>query len=57
MFVRKFVVYDWYGNPYKMTAKELIVETPFRNLSVIPTNTSLSSAEFDLFEFDETETG
>ena len=39
----------------KMTAKELIVETPFRNLSVIPTNTSLSSAEFDLFEFDETE--
>jgi chromosome partitioning protein len=39
----------------KMTAKELIVETPFRNLFVIPTNTSLSSAEFDLFEFDETE--
>ncbi len=39
----------------KMTAKELIVETPYRNLSVIPTNTALSSAEFDLFEFDETE--
>ena len=39
----------------KMSAKELIVETPFRNLFVIPTNTSLSSAEFDLFEFDETE--
>ena len=39
----------------KMTAKELIVETPFRNLFVRPTNTSLSSAEFDLFEFDETE--
>ena len=39
----------------KMTAKELIVETPYRNLFVIPTNTSLSSAEFDLFEFDETE--
>lgn len=39
----------------KMTAKELIIETPYRNLSVIPTNTALSSAEFDLFEFDETE--
>ncbi len=39
----------------KMQPKELIVETPFRNLWVIPTNTALSSAEFDLFEFDETE--
>ena len=39
----------------KMSAKELIVETEFRNLSVIPTNTALSSAEFDLFEFDESE--
>ena len=39
----------------KMTASEIIVETPYRNLWVIPTNTALSSAEFDLFEFDETE--
>jgi chromosome partitioning protein len=39
----------------KIPAKELIVETEFRNLSVIPTNTALSSAEFDLFEFDESE--
>ena len=39
----------------KMSAKELIVETPYRNLWVVPTNTALSSAEFDLFEFDETE--
>ena len=39
----------------KIPAKELIVETPYRNLSVIPTNTALSSAEFDLYEFDETE--
>ncbi len=39
----------------KMSAEEVIVETPFQNLSVIPTNTALSSAEFDLFEFDETE--
>ena len=39
----------------KMTAKEVIIETPYRNLWVVPTNTALSSAEFDLFEFDETE--
>ncbi|MBQ8140525.1 MAG: ParA family protein [Clostridia bacterium] len=39
----------------KMSAEEVIIETPFQNLSVIPTNTALSSAEFDLFEFDETE--
>ena len=39
----------------KMSAKELIVETPYRNLFVIPTNTALSSAEFDLFEFDDSE--
>ena len=39
----------------KMSVEELIIETPFENLSVIPTNTALSSAEFDLYEFDETE--
>jgi chromosome partitioning protein len=39
----------------KMPVEDIIVETPFQNLSVIPTNTALSGAEFDLFEFDETE--
>ncbi|MBE6597684.1 MAG: ParA family protein [Ruminococcaceae bacterium] len=38
-----------------MTAEEVIVETPYENLSVIPTNTALSGAEFDLYDFDETE--
>lgn len=37
------------------SAKEIIIETPFENLSVIPTNTSLAGAEFDLFDFDESE--
>ena len=36
-------------------AKEIIVETPYENLSVIPTNTALAGAEFDLFDFDESE--
>ena len=39
----------------KMPVEDIIIETPFENLSVIPTNTALSSAEFDLYEFDETE--
>ncbi|MBE6556693.1 MAG: ParA family protein [Ruminococcaceae bacterium] len=39
----------------KMTAEEVIVETKFDNLSIVPTNTSLSSAEFDLYDFDESE--
>ncbi len=39
----------------KMTAEEVIVETKFNNLSIVPTNTSLSSAEFDLYDFDESE--
>ena len=39
----------------KMPISDIIVETPFENLHVIPTNTALSSAEFDLYEFDETE--
>ena len=37
------------------TAKEIIIDTPYQNLSVIPTNTSLAGAEFDLFDFDESE--
>lgn len=39
----------------KMSAEEILVDTPFQNLSVIPTNTALSSAEFDLFEFEDSE--
>ncbi|MBO5416599.1 MAG: ParA family protein [Clostridia bacterium] len=39
----------------KMSAEELLIETPFQNLWVIPTNTALSSAEFDLFEFEDSE--
>jgi len=35
--------------------KDAIVATKFKNLSVIPTNTGLSSAEFDLFDYDESE--
>lgn len=37
------------------SAEEIILETPFLNLSVIPTNTSLAGAEFDLFDFEESE--
>ena len=39
----------------RIPVEEIIVETPFENLSVIPTNTALSSAEFDLYEFEDTE--
>ena len=39
----------------KMSAEETMIDTPFQNLSVIPTNTALSGAEFDLFEFEDTE--
>ena len=39
----------------RLPVEEIIVETPFENLSVIPTNTALSSAEFDLYEFEDTE--
>ena len=35
--------------------KDIILETQFQNLSVIPANTSLAGAEFDLFDFDESE--
>jgi chromosome partitioning protein len=34
---------------------DIIMETPYENLYVIPTNTSLAGAEFDLFDFDESE--
>ena len=38
-----------------MTAEEVIVETSFENLSVIPTNTILAGAEFDLLDFEDSE--
>jgi chromosome partitioning protein len=37
------------------SAKEIILETPYQNLWVVPTNTSLAGAEFDLFDFEESE--
>ena len=39
----------------EMSAKEIIVETPYENLYVIPTNTTLANAEFDLLDFEESE--
>ena len=39
----------------EMTAKQIIRETPYENLSVIPANTTLTSSEFELFDFDENE--
>ena len=39
----------------KLPAEEIVIKTQFQNLSVIPTNTALSTAEFDLFDFDESE--
>ena len=38
-----------------VSAKNAIVETPYTNLSIIPTNTMLAGAEFDLYDFDESE--
>ena len=38
-----------------MTAKDAVLETPFQNLYIIPTNTALAGAEFDLYDFDESE--
>ena len=38
-----------------MTAKDAIIKTPYENLSIIPTNTTLAGAEFDLYDFDESE--
>ena len=34
---------------------DIIIETAYENLDVIPTNTALAGAEFDLFDFDESE--
>ena len=39
----------------EMTAKQIIRETPYENLWVIPANTTLTSSEFELFDFDDNE--
>ena len=39
----------------EMTAKQVIRETPYENLWVIPANTTLTSSEFELFDFDDNE--
>ena len=38
-----------------ISAKEAAIATPYQNLSIIPTNTTLAGAEFDLYDFDESE--
>ena len=38
-----------------VAVKDIIVNTAYENLDVIPTNTALAGAEFDLFEFDDSE--
>ena len=38
-----------------VSAKDAVIETSFANLSIIPTNTTLAGAEFDLYDFDESE--
>ena len=38
-----------------VSAKDAILETPYTNLYIIPTNTTLAGAEFDLYDFDESE--
>ena len=39
----------------ELPVSEIIVETPYKNLDVIPTNTALAGAEFDLFDLDDSE--
>ncbi len=38
-----------------VSAKDAIIATPHQNLYIIPTNTTLAGAEFDLYDFDESE--
>jgi len=38
-----------------VSTKDAIIETNYQNLSIIPTNTMLAGAEFDLYDFDESE--
>ncbi|MBE6577750.1 MAG: ParA family protein [Ruminococcaceae bacterium] len=39
----------------EMGVKDIIRETPYENLWAIPANTTLTSAEFELFDFDDSE--
>jgi len=39
----------------EIPTKEIIVETPYENLYVVPCNTTLANAEFDLLDFEESE--
>lgn len=39
----------------EMEVRDIIRETPYENLSVIPANTSLTSSEFELFDFEDNE--
>ena len=38
-----------------VSAKDAVIVTAYENLSIIPTNTTLAGAEFDLYDFDESE--
>ncbi len=39
----------------EMNVRDIVRETPYENLWVIPANTTLTSAEFELFDFDDSE--
>ena len=39
----------------EIPVEQIIQETPYKNLHVIPTNTALAGAEFELFDIDEPE--
>jgi chromosome partitioning protein len=39
----------------EMKVKDIVRETPYENLWAIPANTTLTSAEFELFDFDDNE--
>ena len=39
----------------ELPVEQIIQETPYKNLHVIPTNTALAGAEFELFDVDEPE--
>lgn len=39
----------------ELPVDQIIQETPYKNLHVIPTNTALAGAEFELFDIDEPE--
>lgn len=39
----------------EISVDQIIQETPYKNLHVIPTNTALAGAEFELFDIDEPE--